>query len=102
MIDSDDYFRQVVCYVHLNPVAAGIVDDPADFRFSGHRELMGFCNQLVVDRCATLDPFDNSTILYVAPMPMLNAKGGTLAARDCWRRNSREDYSLTNCAEQVE
>jgi len=57
VIDSDDYFRQVVCYVHLNPVAAGIVDDSADFRLSGHRELMGFCNPLVVDRCATLDPF---------------------------------------------
>ena len=57
VIDSDDYFRQVVCYVHLNPVAAGIVDDPADHRYSGHRELMGFCKPLVVDRCATLDAF---------------------------------------------
>jgi len=60
VIDSDDYFRQVVCYVHLNPVAAGIVDDPADFRYSGHRELMGFCKPLVIDRRATLDAFCSS------------------------------------------
>jgi REP element-mobilizing transposase RayT len=57
VIDSDDYFRQVVCYVHLNPVAAGIVDDPADFRYSGHRELMGLCKPFVIDRRATLAGF---------------------------------------------
>jgi REP element-mobilizing transposase RayT len=60
VIDSDDYFRQVVCSVHLNPVAAGIVDDPADFRYSGHRELMAFCRPLVIDRHATLDAFCGS------------------------------------------
>jgi REP element-mobilizing transposase RayT len=57
VIDSDDYFRQVVCYFHLNPVAAGIVDDPADFRYSGHRELMGLCKPFVIDRRATLAGF---------------------------------------------
>jgi REP element-mobilizing transposase RayT len=57
VIDSDEYFRQVVCYAHLNPVAAGIVDDPADFRYSGHRELIGLCKPLVIDRRATLDGF---------------------------------------------
>jgi REP element-mobilizing transposase RayT len=57
VIDSDDYFRQVVCYVHLNPVVAGIVEDPADFRYSGHRELLGFCKPLVIDRRTTLDAF---------------------------------------------
>ena len=41
IIDSDDYFRQVVSYVHLNPVAAGIVDDPVDYPNSGHREIVG-------------------------------------------------------------
>jgi len=54
IIDSNDYLRQVVSYVHLNPVAACIVEDPVDYRYSGHRELMGFCKPLVVDRCATL------------------------------------------------
>jgi REP element-mobilizing transposase RayT len=60
VIDSDDSFRQVVCYVHLNPVAAGIVDDPADYRFSGQQELLGLRKQLIVDRRATLEAFCHS------------------------------------------
>jgi len=38
LIDSNEYLMQVVAYVHLNPVAAGLVADPADYPLSGHRE----------------------------------------------------------------
>ncbi|TFG39440.1 MAG: transposase, partial [Candidatus Aminicenantes bacterium] len=31
VIDSNEYFRQVIAYVHLNPVSAGIVNDPAEY-----------------------------------------------------------------------
>ena len=62
VIDSDDYFRQVVCYVHLNPVAAGIVDDPSEHLYSGHRELIGLGKPLVVDRRPTLEAFDSSNL----------------------------------------
>jgi len=57
VIDSDSYFRQVIAYVHLNPVAAGVVDDPARYPFSGHRELLGLCRPYVVDRSAVLNAF---------------------------------------------
>lgn len=57
VISSDEYFRQVVAYVHLNPVAAGIVDDPAQFSFSGHRELLGLCRPHVIDRIAFYSEF---------------------------------------------
>ena len=57
VIDIDSYFRQVVAYVHLNPVAAGVVDDPARYPFSGHRELLGLCRPHVVDRTAVLQAF---------------------------------------------
>ena len=40
VITSDDYFRQVVAYVHLNPVAAGIVDDLSS-RLRGSRLIDG-------------------------------------------------------------
>jgi len=50
VIDSEDCFRQVVAYVHLNPVSAGMVDHPADHVYSGHRELIGACRPHVVDR----------------------------------------------------
>jgi len=57
VIDSNSYFRQVIAYVHLNPVAAGVVDDPARYPFSGHRELLGLCRPHVVDRAAVLHTF---------------------------------------------
>lgn len=49
LIDSQEYFLQVVSYVHLNPVAAGIVNDPADYLQSGHREILGLRHPLLVD-----------------------------------------------------
>jgi hypothetical protein len=32
---------QAVAYVHLNPVASGMVDDPALHRWSGHGQVIG-------------------------------------------------------------
>ena len=49
IINSQEYFRQVVSYVHLNPLAAGLVKDPADYPFSGHREILGLCQPRLVD-----------------------------------------------------
>jgi putative transposase len=40
---------EVVAYVHLNPVAAGLTEDPARYRWSGHRELLGLEPPRVVD-----------------------------------------------------
>jgi REP element-mobilizing transposase RayT len=48
VIGSNEYFQQVVAYVHLNPVSAGIVDDPGDFVFSGHREIIGLCRPRII------------------------------------------------------
>jgi putative transposase len=48
-IDDQRYFDQVMIYVHLNPVRAGLAEDPGDFMFSGHRELMGKVKNSLVD-----------------------------------------------------
>jgi len=58
VIDTDEYFRQVVAYVHLNPVSARIVDDPAAYVYSGHREIIGACSPHLIDRRAVLYGFD--------------------------------------------
>jgi putative transposase len=42
--DKDAYLLELVRYIHLNPVRAGMVDDLeslANFRWCGHRELLG-------------------------------------------------------------
>ncbi len=58
VIDTDEYFRQVVAYVHLNPASARIVDDPAAHVYSGHREIIGTCSPHLIDRRAVLYGFD--------------------------------------------
>lgn len=40
LIESADYLQQLILYIHLNPVAAGLVKAPADYRWSGHREVL--------------------------------------------------------------
>jgi REP element-mobilizing transposase RayT len=39
-VDDERYLLQLIAYVHLNPVAAGVVDEPGRHRWSGHRELL--------------------------------------------------------------
>ena len=40
-VEDQRYFDQLIVYIHMNPVAAGVVEDPADHRWSGHREMIG-------------------------------------------------------------
>ena len=40
-VDDGEYLRQLVAYIHLNPVAAGIVKDALKYRWCGHREVLG-------------------------------------------------------------
>jgi len=38
---DERYLMQLVAYVHLNPVKAGLVEDVGDYRWSGHRDIVG-------------------------------------------------------------
>ena len=62
VIDSTEYFRQVVSYVHLNPVAAGIVDDPVEYPNSGHREIVGYRPPRLVDLPSVLAGFEGASL----------------------------------------
>jgi REP element-mobilizing transposase RayT len=42
LVDADNYFMQVVRYIHRNPVEARMVDDPTDYEWSSHRAYLGF------------------------------------------------------------
>lgn len=45
LVEADEYLLQLVAYLHLNPVRAGMVDDPLDYRWSSHRAYLG--NELI-------------------------------------------------------
>lgn len=44
LVDVDRYLLAVVRYIHLNPVVAGLVEDPAAYRWSSHRAYLGQIN----------------------------------------------------------
>jgi REP element-mobilizing transposase RayT len=49
LVDSQRYIERLIFYIHLNPVRAGLVEDPAEYVFCGHRELMGKVSDPLVD-----------------------------------------------------
>jgi REP element-mobilizing transposase RayT len=49
MVNDQRYLDQLLIYIHLNAVTAGIVDDPAEYLWSGHRELLGMVKKPIVD-----------------------------------------------------
>ena len=49
MVKEQRYLDQLLIYIHLNPVQAGLVSDPAQYSWSGHRELLGKVKNPIVD-----------------------------------------------------
>lgn len=43
LVDDEDYLKELIRYIHLNPVRAGIVADPQHYIWSSHRPYMGLC-----------------------------------------------------------
>ena len=44
LVDADSYVLELVRYLHLNPVRAGMVENPRDYAWSGHRAYLGLEN----------------------------------------------------------
>jgi len=61
LIQDDPDLRNLLAYVHLNPVVAGLVNDPADYELSGHRALIGRTEPILVDVSAALLCFGEET-----------------------------------------
>jgi putative transposase len=49
-VENQSYLDRLVLYVHLNPVRAGLVDEPTEYPFGGHRELPKAWHQNMVPR----------------------------------------------------
>lgn len=41
LVENDSYFRKLGQYIYLNPVRAGLVQDPMEYQFSSIREAVG-------------------------------------------------------------
>ena len=49
-IDKEEYLIQLVRYIHLNPVLAGLCNRPEDWQYSNCREWLGIRNGTLFDR----------------------------------------------------
>ncbi len=47
---KDSYFQQVIRYIHLNPVEAGLADEPSRWPYSGHLEYLGKSTRHLIDQ----------------------------------------------------
>ena len=54
---KDAYFQQLVRYIHLNPVKAGLAVEPAAWPYSGHTEYLGSCARGLIDQTLLLSMF---------------------------------------------
>jgi putative transposase len=61
--DEDAYFLELVRYIHLNPLRAGLVNDLAElnrYRWCGHSVVMGYLNYGWQNRACVLSMFGSS------------------------------------------
>ncbi len=60
LVEDSSYLMQAIAYVHLNPVASGLVKDPSSYRWSGHRQLLGRVRNGLLDVDEALVAFGSS------------------------------------------
>ena len=61
VIDTDNYLLACLRYVELNPVRAGIVNQPEDYRWSSYAQRVGICNNTWIDKDPVTELLGNTT-----------------------------------------
>ncbi len=60
LVEDSRYLEQLVAYIHLIPVVAKVVDDPAGYPHCGHLELIKKTAEPLVDRDETLGMYGDA------------------------------------------
>ncbi len=60
LCDKDAYLIALICYIHVNAVRAGLVEDPAYFPWSSHRAYLGLEKSEIVDATFALAQFSKN------------------------------------------
>ena len=77
LVDADHYLLELVRYIHLNPLRAGIIanaQELEDYRWTGHAGVLGKHLQIWHDTDATLRFFGNSKSTALNHFPVTNLK----------------------------
>jgi putative transposase len=65
LVQEDLYLKELIRYIHLNPVRAGLVRKPEDYFWSGHRTLLGFDSFKWLDADYILSAFGSNRLLAI-------------------------------------
>lgn len=60
LVDVDSYLLQLIRYIHRNPVAARIIDNPEHYPWSSHRAYLGFRRPALLTTDWVLSLFDKN------------------------------------------
>ncbi|MGD9598061.1 MAG: transposase [Steroidobacteraceae bacterium] len=60
LVDSERYLCELLRYIHLNPVRAGVVADPVEYEWSGHRAYLGLAQWNWLTTSLALTRFDRT------------------------------------------
>lgn len=84
LVDADAYLLALVRYIHLNPVAAGMVRDPAQYPWSSHADYLGR---------PTVRWIDTAFVLGVLPANGLAPRARYRAFMDAWTEADLEEFA---------
>jgi len=63
LCDKDTYLLELVRYIHLNPVRAGVVKEPEDYEWTGHLSYLGNRRDSLIDEGFVLGQFSDRRYL---------------------------------------
>ena len=63
LVKEDSYFLQTSRYIHLNPVKAGMVKYPEEYRWSSYRTMIGLSDDKITMVSKTLAYFKNNSVM---------------------------------------
>ncbi len=101
VVEDERYLEQLIAYIHLNPVKAKAAGEPADARWSGHRELLGRVKDPLADVDEALALFGSRrAAARLAYARMLRGErrtewaGESPAPLPWWRRRVADDEPI--------
>jgi REP element-mobilizing transposase RayT len=70
LIESDEHFKTLIIYIHNNPVKAGLVSYPEDWKYSSYKEIL-LNTETIIQRDEVISSFDDldNFIFCHAPKP---------------------------------
>jgi putative transposase len=94
LIESERYLLACMVYIDLNPVRAGMVQEPADFKWSSHRHCIGQLSDKLVTPHALFWGLGNTPFAREAAYLSLVQAGLAVAEKEQLTRSALSGWAL--------